>query len=199
MADNESAMSTYEYSTKYHDFCDGFIFGQGGFIFVLGWLIVFDEYTITHKWVRLQIRRIRQKNYDFGPYFVANSYFRVAYSLRHMVDSFFNVSDLLHFLANSFFTPCPPCRIYESAILKNEFGRNLVSHSYKHMVHSINFMADSFFLQADSTVSTCSPCPLHESVRKKYEFATKNLNPAHNFWRIHIFWCRIHYEIRWIH
>ena len=37
-----------------------------------------------------------------------------------MVDSFYLVAYSFHFLADSFFTTSPPCRIYESAIIINE-------------------------------------------------------------------------------
>ncbi len=125
MVQNESAMSTYEYATKYRFFYGGFIFWHGGFIYVFGWLIIFDESATTHKWIRLKIIRIRHKNYDSASYFLTNSYFWVANSLRHMVDSFLYVSDSFNLVADSIIYTSPPCRITESGVIKKRIRQKI--------------------------------------------------------------------------
>ncbi len=140
---NESAMSTYEYPTKYHVFCGGFIFWHGGFIYVFGWLIIFDESATTHKWIRLKTIRIRHKNYDSASYFLTNSYFWVADSLRHMVDSFLDVADSFNLVSDLNIYTSPPCRINESGIIKNESGRTFMTpphilwriHNFRWRIH----------------------------------------------------------------
>ncbi len=127
MVQNESAMSTYEYATFYHGFYDGFIFWHGGFIYLFGWLIIFDESAMTHTWIRLKKIRIRHKNYDSASYFVTISYFWVADSLRHMVDSFFDMADSFNLMADSLLYTSPPWRIDESRLKKNESGRKFMT------------------------------------------------------------------------
>ena len=54
-------------------------------------------------------------------FFVAYSFFYMADSVRYKVDSLYLVAYSFHFLADSFFITSPPCRIYESAIIINEY------------------------------------------------------------------------------